>query len=388
MVWKYVPLLTGLLLVSSMCAPALGAEHKDGDPVVCGTYHYLQSEAMGQEREVLVSLPYGYDESADISYPVFYVLNGDVEVRLMQAVATMEMLDAVGKAPQMIVIGLDNQGRFREYGPVDGDGNPRVETVQKFQQYLIDEVAPWVEENYRAASFRVLMGASNGGLFATYTWLTKPGAFDAYIAASPSIGWGTEFMTNLLDSAIGSARVFDERVYFNYATDDLESIVLNGTPPFLERLTDIAPEELRLTTEVIEDGGHVPYISVHNGLAAVFSDWPYPEAKLRADGIAGLREHTSRLSEAYGFPVRATSRLLMDLGTEYLRNGLSDSALVTYTLYNEQYPESVIGYYLIGETYRRMEDTAAAREWLEKALEVEPTFGPARQRLDALAGEG
>lgn len=388
MVWKYVPLITGLLLISLMCAPALGAEHKDGDPVVCGTYRYLQSEALGQEREVLVSLPYGYDQNADLSYPVLYVLNGDVEVRLMQAVATMEMLDAVGRAPQMIVIGLDNQGRFREYGPVDGDGNPRVETVQEFQQYLIDEVAPWVEANYRAASFRVLMGASNGGLFATYTWLTKPGAFDAYIAASPSIGWGTEFMTNLLDSAFGSGRVFDERVYFNYATDDLESIVLNGTPPFLERLTDIAPGELRLTTEVIEDGGHVPYISVHNGLAAVFSDWPYPETRLRADGLAGLREHTSRLSEAYGFPVRATSRLLMDLGTEYLREGLSDSALGVYTLYNEQYPESVIGYYLIGETYRRMEDTASAREWLEKALEIEPTFGPARQRLDALAGEG
>jgi len=69
----------------------------------------------------------------------------------------------------------------------------RMGHADRFLDFLTDEVKPLVADHHEGQGRRsILFGSSLGGLFATYALLQRPGAFDAYIAASPALWWDGE----------------------------------------------------------------------------------------------------------------------------------------------------------------------------------------------------
>jgi len=74
----------------------------------------------------------------------------------------------------------------------------RMGGADAFLDFLEKEVRPLVEERHDVAPGRsILFGSSLGGLFAVYTLLTRPGAFDHYIAVSPALWWDDEVLFEL-----------------------------------------------------------------------------------------------------------------------------------------------------------------------------------------------
>jgi hypothetical protein len=76
--------LTAVLLSGCQSSPASpGSDSHTGMPLdhlpaLRGDYFPLQSRAVGRPFHIYVRLPAGYDTTADISYPVIYVLDGDL----------------------------------------------------------------------------------------------------------------------------------------------------------------------------------------------------------------------------------------------------------------------------------------------------------------------
>ncbi|KAL4882189.1 Alpha/Beta hydrolase protein [Aspergillus karnatakaensis] len=88
-----------------------------------------------------------------------------------------------------------------QYTPPDGpDGKPKQEDhggADKFLRFITEVVRPFIQEKiFPGVSFTKsgLFGHSYGGLFVLHTLFTRPGAFDAYLAASPSIWWNDRFV--------------------------------------------------------------------------------------------------------------------------------------------------------------------------------------------------
>jgi predicted alpha/beta superfamily hydrolase len=70
----------------------------------------------------------------------------------------------------------------------DPAGDPSVGGADAFLAFLTDELGPMVDARFGLrAPHRALFGHSFGGLFALHALLTRPGAFAAYAAASPSL---------------------------------------------------------------------------------------------------------------------------------------------------------------------------------------------------------
>ncbi|NIP57913.1 MAG: hypothetical protein GWM92_06625, partial [Gemmatimonadetes bacterium] len=97
--------------------------------------------------------------------------------------------------------------------PVLPEGE-RMGGADAFLDFLVKEVRPLVEERHDVAPGRsVLFGSSLGGLFTVYALLSRPRAFDHYIAVSPALWWDDEVLfdlgAELSDGADDvSARVF------------------------------------------------------------------------------------------------------------------------------------------------------------------------------------
>jgi len=125
----------------------------------------------------------------------------------------------------MIIVGIDNAGkdRLREYMP-HRSMHPMMLRVQGryYPDFLMKEVMPFVERNYRVATGPEntgLGGSSLGALIALYTVMARPGVIGRLLVESPSL-WAAARQA-IKESR--SVRIWPERIYLGVGTAETGS---------------------------------------------------------------------------------------------------------------------------------------------------------------------
>ena len=165
--------------------------------------HEFGSRIFRNTRFLRVWLPPGYDEveNAGRHYPVLYLNDGQNLFESVSAFNGVEWqvdeaadrLIRAGTVPPLIIVGIDNasKDRIREYMP-HRSMSPMIVRAQgnRYPEFLIKEVMPFVARNYRVAGGPEntgLGGSSLGALIALYTAAVRPGIFSRLLLESPSL---------------------------------------------------------------------------------------------------------------------------------------------------------------------------------------------------------
>lgn len=369
-----------MLFLLVLLAVSHNLEEEGDRMLTVGERIIVSSELLGEDRTVSVSLPVGYDDSTE-EYPLLIVLDCCSATAMAHAMSTMEILDGKSLAPQMIIAGVDTGNGTRDYFPKPLEGRPGSGEASLFLRFIEEELIPHMDGNYRTAHCRLLYGASNSGMFALFAMMERPDLFSGVIAASPSLGWFPDYFQARVDSFVPSNST---RLYFNWSDDDLESIVLSGTPQLAGALQDRFSGAGSCGYEVVQGGGHVPYVSLYNGLSFVFQSWSLPDTMLFTRGLSALTSHYQDLSDEYGFNVRVPSGKYMALGQNHFRAGRFQEAACVYEAYVSSWPDSPMAVFFLAECRRHLDDPRSAAELYERVLELNPSFALARERLSSL----
>jgi len=148
--------------------------------------HRLYSRSLEQERLIDISVPANYFETAEThTYPVIFIM--DAELMFPMVSGLVHQMTANSQMPDSIIVGINNVvGARRDITPkpFDRNGKPYWFGGQedKYLQFLAEEVLPFLDENYRAADFRILVGLSPTAQFTLHSFWKAPKAFDGYIA--------------------------------------------------------------------------------------------------------------------------------------------------------------------------------------------------------------
>lgn len=127
--------------------------------------HWYQSKSLGKRRAMQVYTPPGYEKSRT-RYPTLYLFHGsgDNEATWVAhgfAHWILDNLIAQKRAKPMLIVMLD--GHAAAPGGTPGDRNRNVEA---FGSDLLEDVLPFIEENYRVRKDpenRAIIGLSMGG---------------------------------------------------------------------------------------------------------------------------------------------------------------------------------------------------------------------------------
>ncbi|MET0994192.1 MAG: alpha/beta hydrolase-fold protein [Mycobacterium sp.] len=170
-------------------------------------YVRARSYDFGYDHEVQIALPPGYATS-DRSYPVLWVMDGGGY--LYTAVSAVSLFSTGQAIPEFIVVGVGDSSSFETFATrrlidffpmedlsVDSIGEVDVWSAlpgghaADYLSFLVDELRPSLESEFRMSpSEHTIAGLSGGGYFATYTLLTRPEAFAAYMIGSPPYSLG------------------------------------------------------------------------------------------------------------------------------------------------------------------------------------------------------
>ncbi|WP_281869598.1 alpha/beta hydrolase [Brevibacillus parabrevis] len=165
----------------------------------------MTATGSGQAYRIYLAVPPG--EAPEAGFPVMYVLDANSVIGTVVEAVRLQGRSRNGQGSPAVVVGLgyDEEipfatARFTDYSlpmPVDelppfsrGGEWPRQGGADDFLRFVLEEVRPVVESMVAINRERqAIFGHSLGGLFALHTLYTRPDAFFAYIAGSPSIDW-------------------------------------------------------------------------------------------------------------------------------------------------------------------------------------------------------
>ncbi len=160
--------------------------------------HFYRSQVVGDDRDVYVYTPPGYDPRAGRRYPVLYLLHGFSDdasawTAVGRAHVIMDNLIAQGRAKPMLVVmplGYGAPEIARRGGPGLRDPETWRRNIERFREALLKEVIPFVEKNYHVVAdreHRAIAGLSMGGTQSLVTGLNALETF-AYVGAFSSGG--------------------------------------------------------------------------------------------------------------------------------------------------------------------------------------------------------
>ena len=129
-----------------------------------------------------VSLPASYETDTNARYPVLYLTDGCWRRGQHQPLHAMAKNENV---KELIVVGI---GYPDSYDPNVIRVRDLIRNPRSYLDFILHQLMPYIEKNYRANEERTLWGSSYGGFFAMYALFQYPritkGVFRNYIVAS------------------------------------------------------------------------------------------------------------------------------------------------------------------------------------------------------------
>jgi predicted alpha/beta superfamily hydrolase len=348
------------------------------DDVTIGKYKKFQSVILGGEVTYLVHLPDGYDNSKK-DYPVIYMMNGQSPASFANAAATLDNLSNE-RIPDMILIGISNTGVAGSYRSCP-DNNGNVQLGDSFSKFLSEDLIPEVKRNYRTNDYKILFGQSNTGLFVLYNLLSMPDLFNAYVIASPMFGWCSQFYYDKTKAFLSNNSSLNKKLYIAYGSLDYVEVLryINDFKDILK----LSPAGFQYSVDLIENAGHVPFITLNNGLLNIFSECTLNEERKKLN-IPEIKSHFEKLSSEYGFTVVPKAGVLFDMAIDKKNEKESDRAIELFKYLISLYPYSEVYHHVLGLTYLQKGDVDLAKESFKESLKINPDFSQAKKELDKL----
>lgn len=302
------------LLVCSLAMMPLSAAN--ADPLVPhGERHTLNSRILGESHAYTVYLPPHYD--ALKRYPVLYLLDGDKHAQKLLGAVDSLATGIWPRLPEVIVVGIDNQQRMRDYTPAHTltlpggqKGMPAYQQTggaDRFLDYIEKELQPAIEQAYSTRRPNILIGHSFGGLVTLEALRQQRNGFDGYLAIDPSLWFDYPHYVNELKQQLGNRGHNRGGLFIAAANNPLtpglglshlhRDLILD----LCKTLKSRAGSTFHVQSKYYPDADHPLVVgpALYDGLRALFAGYriPYGQQPLNsADVIANYSHLSQRLN--------------------------------------------------------------------------------------------
>ena len=333
--------------------------------------HIFKSAVLNEERTVTVQLPKSYQAESNKVYPVIYRLDGAGNIPLASAV--MDRLQNNNRAPEVIIVAIENTNRLRDLyptvnkepqGPVGEGGG-----AAKFLAFIEQELMPLINKSYRTHNFNVIAGGSAAGVFALYTMQANPELFQAHIAYSPAVWWNYGASVKNTKSFIAKKKELNSYVYINIGEE--AGIMRERYDELQQSLQSHKVRGLRFFSDAFDGVSHnlTSVAGVFNAYHNLFSPKQMPMNAL-TDDVASIDAYYQNLSQQWGEQISPPDRAVRSLGYNLTGSKQFNRAIEVFKYNIKNYPKSVDALSALSYGYEMQGDTRQALEYMESALAI------------------
>lgn len=346
----------------------------------------IESEVLGETREVIVRTPPLYKEGAE--YPVVYVLDGEWSFELVGSY--LDYMAAKKVFPQMIVTGVKNVNRNRDYVPRVDQYFADTGEADAFLGFVKKEWIEAIERDYPASGERIIVGHSFGGVFVLHAFFKQPDLFDANMAFGASAWIGDQVLYEEANALFDEERNINAFVYMAVGEGDG-----GPTVPSSRELAAIfeekAPASLEWTFDITPQTDHFKNFTMglNDAFMAFFPAWEFEDevkAAAEADGADGVNAWFDAKRAALGFRFHPAWFDMGVAGLQLSREGHGDAALALMAQLRAYYPDNAFVADFSGSVFENLGQLYEAAREYERAITLAEEQGlhPNRLHTDRL----
>ncbi|MGY8838972.1 MAG: alpha/beta hydrolase-fold protein [Enterobacterales bacterium] len=333
--------------------------------------HTFKSAVLNEERTIVIQLPKSYQANPNKVYPVIYRLDGAGNIPLASAV--IERLQNDNRAPEVIIVAIESTNRLRDFyptvnkepqGPV-GEGGGAAKFLTFFEQELI----PLVNKNYRTHNYKVIAGASAGGVFTLYALQANPELFQAHIAYSPAVWWNYGASVKSTKSFIAKTKKLNSYVYINIGEE--AGIMRERYDELQQAMQSYKVRELRFFSDAFDGVSHnlTSVAGSFNAYHNLFLPKQMPISDL-TDDVASIDAYYQNLSQQWGEQIAPPDRAVRSLGYNLTGSKQFARAIEVFKYNIKNHPKSVDAFSALSYGYEMQGNTRQALEQMESALAI------------------
>lgn len=345
-----------LILISCKQAP------RSSNKIAIGETITVFSRHLNKDMIIDVYLPDGYSEKGDL-YPVFVTCQS----HFLHVSGITADLAWKNSAPELIVASVRNYSSG-DFIPEKIEGHPDSGGADRFIAFFRDELLPALDSRFRTHPFRIFYSGSFGGGFSVYMFLTQPGVFNAYLAATPAIDYegGSSFIMNNVRSCLAKNSYQDRFLYLGVENEPLLIPLLGKFVGILES-AELKGSKWEYHPFLDEDHGSIANKVIYHGLKFVFSDWNMIPPEVAAQGVQAVRVYVTGLKKIFGFDIGISRSAVWRVVNSYREQGRAEDVIEILKLGLEYEPNSEMAWLQFGRALESNGQFEQAKEALETA---------------------
>ncbi|MBT8393669.1 MAG: esterase [Bacteroidia bacterium] len=317
----------------------------------------IESEKLGEKRNIRIQLPKNYDTNTEKTYPLFIVFDGDY--LFDPVVGNVNHFTYWEDIPEAIIVGID-QETSRNYDTMYSEENfLPIESGDDLFEFVGLELVPYMELNYRTANFRIAVGHGKTANFINYYLFKNDPLFQAYISISPELA--PEMEQHITESLLQ----FETKNFYYLAssTNDLKK-VKQGVDVLNINLSSIENESLFYGFDNFEGPTHysVATHAIPKALEHIFyafqpiSKKEYREKILVLDysPVDYLKEKYAMVNDLFGITKKVLINDFRAISSAIEKNELYEYYQDLSRLASRDYPETLLGTYYLARYFEEM----------------------------------
>ncbi len=243
----------------------------------------IYSKELNQNREFFIYTPSYYKEQIHQFYDVIYVFDAQRK-EYFDLVCSLLPFTSKEVDNPYIVVGITSTYDEKLNYDRNDDLLPKPKNVPQnkfyghanranFLKYFENELVPYIENNYRVAFKKILVGHSLSASFVISAFIKNPNFIDAIIAISPNLLYDKERIANELLEIKTEELNSPKFLYSSYVNEDNGWVSSNLARKKINDILNIKfLNEIKIVTDSIPNKNHfttfVP--SIINGLTSYF----------------------------------------------------------------------------------------------------------------------
>ncbi|CAL68479.1 alpha/beta hydrolase [Christiangramia forsetii] len=306
----------------------------------------LSSQKLGETRQIKIQLPRNYEENKEKRYPVVVVLDGDY---LFEPVAGMvDYYSYWEDIPEMIVVGINQDGIRMDDTSYSENNFLPSEKGAKFFEFIGMELLAQLDQKYRTANFRIIVGHDFTSNFINYYLLKQSPIFQGYVNLSPDLA---PEMANRVTNALSTA---ESKKWFYMATssDDIPDLKKN-IMSFDNQLKNIENKMVTYNFDDFKDETHYSLVgkAIPSAISSMFeiyrpiSTKDYNEILLQTSASPSqyLADKYNSIEELYGLERKISLNDFMAVYNAIEKTRNWEEYKTLYKMAFEHYPGTMLG---------------------------------------------
>ncbi len=329
----------------------------------------VRSDYFEDEREISIQLPKNYSQNTEKTYPLILTLDGDYLFDPMAG--NVNYFSKWSDIPECIVVGIHQKNTRETDCSVDPSSFLPDENGEKFYDFISRELVSYLENNYRLAKFKMIVGHDYTGNFINYLIFPKNPIFQAFVNLSSDFTNTEKDIRNTLEKC-------QERTWYYMATSENDNKLLREKAlSFHEKLQKIKNPKVSYRFDNFKESSHYSLVAygIPKALEDIFSIYRPINKKEYKNVISNLETSAYEylvnkykdMEDLFGIKEAIRVNDFIAIATHLEKTENWEELEKLGALAQKTYPEFMLGNYYLAESYENTDRPKKAMHMYQSA---------------------